>query len=152
MKRAIWYLVVFSIVLVGPSLLAQTVAQAAGAQPPTPTDANEWGASLVWAFLSSSLLEWMKRKPWISVISVNTARYTQRIIGILLALATSLGVHASFETTTGVLTVTGLLWPSVATAVWETVRQFVLTEITYRTAVKPYHLHLASDDSLPPAA
>lgn len=123
-----------------PSLYAQ-VANAVGAPalpPATPDGANEWGGALVWAFFSSSALEWLKRNAMLSAFSERTAWGVQRLIGILLSLAAALGVHTAFDPTAGVFTVTGLVIPSIWTIGTESLRQFVLQEITYRTAVKHY--------------
>jgi hypothetical protein len=122
-----------------PSLYAQ-VADATGAPLPTPDPggANEWGGALVWAFFSSSALEWLKRNAMLSAFSERTAWGVQRLVGILLSLAAALGVHSAFDPTAGVFTVTGLVIPSMWTIGTESLRQFVLQEITYRTAVKNY--------------
>lgn len=146
-RRIVCLLLLFGVALIGPPLLAQGVAPfveskaiavdegAPSAPLPVPTD--EWGSSVVWAFLSSSLLEFLKRRQLLGV-SERLAWGTQRLLGIALAIATAAGIHASFDAATGVLTVTGLLWPSIWTAAGESLRQFVLQEATYRVAVKEY--------------
>ena len=140
MKRIAWS-VLFTLVVFGP-MAATLVAQAAGQQlgeAATPSGpASEWGNSVVWAFISSSALEWLKRHPKINLLSKRTAFWIQRGVGALLAVATAAGIHASFDASTGILTVSGLLWGSVAEAVGESVRQFVNQEVLYRVAVKPY--------------
>jgi hypothetical protein len=133
--------VLFAAVLFVPTLWAQAQAgDLATATPPgSPTD--EWGASVVWAFISSSALEWLKRNQKLTAFSERTAWGIQRGVGWALALAAALGVHASFTyTPDGTLTAvfTGLVWSSAWEAGKETLRQWVFQEITYRTAVKNY--------------
>ena len=125
------------IVLVGPTVLAQATGVMTGGAP-KPTDTNEWGSSVVFAFLSSTALEWIKRNRMLTIFSERTAFLAQRFVGIALAIGTGAGIHASFEGATGVLTVSGLLWPSVWDAGRESLRQWVFQELTYRTAVKDY--------------
>lgn len=132
-----WLLVLFVGVLLGPTLMAQAVAPIA-TEPSATTETQEWGFSVVWAFLGSSFLEWIKRHPSLSVISERTAWGVQRGIGVLLAIATALGVHVAFDPQAGVLTITGLLLPSMWQLGTESLRQFVFTEVTYRVAVKNY--------------
>lgn len=132
-----WFLVLFMVVLFGPTVMAQAVATLP-TEPTAAKETQEWGFSVVWAFLGSSFLEWIKRHPSLSVISERTAWGMQRLIGVLLAVATALGVHVAFDSQAGVLTVTGLMLPSMWQLGTESLRQFVFTEVTYRLAVKNY--------------
>lgn len=137
-RRITTFLVLMLAVLLGPELLAQatdTVREATGAATSTGANsANEWGGSIVWAFFSTSALEWIKRKPWLNLISEQTATGVQRVMGIVLATATAVGVHWTYDATAGRLIVEGL---SLA-LIGEAVRQFVFNELTYRLAVKNY--------------
>lgn len=137
-KRIAWWMGLSSIVLLGPTLLAQAASQAVGEAITTHGAASEWGNTGVWAFLSTSALEWLKRHPSINLLSERTAFWVQRGVGVLLAIATAAGIHASFDASTGVLTVSGLLWSSAAEAIGESVRQFCANEVLYRLVVKPY--------------
>jgi hypothetical protein len=138
MKRFGWLLALLMFVLIGPSLLAQATSQALG-QAATPTGpVSEWGNTAIWAFLSTSGLEWLKRHPSINFISERTAFWVQRSIGAILAIAAAGGVHASFDAATGTLAVTGLIWSSISEAFGDCLRQFVANEFVYRVAVKDY--------------
>lgn len=137
MKRVAWWTVLFGAVMMGPLLLAQA-AQALGQAATPQAPGSEWGNSGVWAFLSTSALEWLKRNPKVNVLSEKTAFWVQRLVGGLLAIATAGGIHASFDAATGTLAVTGLIWSSVSEAFGDSLRQFVLNEIVYRVAVKDY--------------
>lgn len=133
MRRAtFWLFLLFVTVTTGPVLCAQATEIVTGAPPVG--EAAEWGSSVVWAFLSSSFLEWLKRNQRIGVISDRMAWGAQRLLGILLAIATATGIHWSFNATAGQLVIDGLTWAMVS----ESLRQFCFNEIIYRTAVKPY--------------
>jgi hypothetical protein len=133
MRRAWIGFVLLVVVVAAPIVIAQATDAAAPLNHP---DTAEWSSVVVWAWLSSSFMEWVKKHRTIAIISDQTAWGAQRLLAIVLASATSLGIHISFEPAMGVLTVTGLLWPSVMTGVWETTRQFVLQEIMYRASIK----------------
>lgn len=136
--RATVALSLFAIILlVGPTLYAQA-GVAAGVPVPEPNGANEWGGALVWAFFSSSALEWLKRKAWFSPLSERTAWGVQRVIGVILATAAAMGVHWAFDPAAGRLVIDGLIPASMWTIGTESVRQWTLQELAYRTAVKTY--------------
>ena len=130
------FLVLIVGVMVGPTLLAQaaSVVTTSGVTSPGTPTANEWGGSIVWAFFSTSALEWIKRNPYLTLISERTATGVQRVMGIVLAMATALGVHWTYDASAGRLIVDGLTVAMVS----EAIRQFVLNELTYRVAVKNY--------------
>lgn len=141
MKRVGWIITLLGVVMLAPTLLAQGIAQGAQAVAGAAVSegtTSEWGSGVVWAFLSASLLEWMKRSQRIAFVSDRMAWGMQRLLGIGLAVATAAGVHVSFEAQAGVLTVSGLLWPSIQDALGESLRQWVFNELTYRVAVKNY--------------
>jgi hypothetical protein len=122
-------------------VLAQAVL-ATSADTPTDIDALSHSSagtvSLVWAFFSSASLEWIKRNKHLTLFTTETTRVAQRVIGVVLSIFAAAGVHASFNSELGVLTVTGLVWATAWGALSDTLRQWVLQELVYRTAVKPY--------------
>jgi hypothetical protein len=131
-----WIVIVLIVGFTGPIVWAQTALT--GTTPGPSGETAEWGSSVVWAFLASSALEWIKRNQRIAVLSDRTAFGAQRVLGIVLAIATAAGIHVSFEASTGVLTITGLMWDSIWNAGGESLRQWVFQEITYRAAVKDF--------------
>lgn len=141
MRRVVWVVALLLVALCGPTLLAQAVSQEARDVADAATadgSTSEWGSSVVWAFLSASFLEYLKRNQKFAMLSERTTFWTQRAIGVGLAVATAAGVHASFDAQAGVLTLSGLLWPSVWDGISESLRQFVHQEVLYRAAIKNY--------------
>lgn len=129
----------FTGALVGPSILfAQGVTAEQLGAAEIDSSANEWGGALVWAFFSSSALEYLKRKKWFNPLSEKTAWGIQRGVGLVLAIAAALGVHWAFDPSAGRLVIDGLVPASLWTMGTEATRQWVLQELTYRTAVKTY--------------
>lgn len=136
LRAALWLTVLFVVAACGPVLYAQ--AAVANGTPVETGTANEWGGSLVWAFFSSSALEWLKRNKTITLFTEKTAFYAQRVVGVVLAAAAAVGVHWTYDPAAGTLVVGGLSLAMILPALTETVRQWVLQEITYRTTIKPY--------------
>ena len=144
MKRTFGLTLLFLGVLCVPTLLAQAAAVVTGGPPATTgaQETSEWGSAAIWAFLSTSALEWLKRNAWFTAVSDKTTWWTQRILGIVLAGATAVGIHFSFEwgAVPGDATIhlTGLTLASIAGAGGEALRQFCFNEMVYRAVVKNY--------------
>ena len=147
MRRLAWcvpFLIIVLAVLCGPILLAQAASAVTGGNQAATgaQEASEWGSAGIWALFSTSALEWLKRKAWFTPLSDKTSWWAQRTIGIVMAFGMACGIHAAFvwEAKAGhlMIDVTGLLFPSIASAIGETLRQWALSEFVYRTAVKNY--------------
>lgn len=128
----------FMVALWAPLLVAQVVTDPPSAVPLAHEATDEWGGAMIWAFLMSSALEWIKRNRTLTFVTEQSAWLLQRALGLILAVATALGVHWSFDSTAGTLTVTGLLLPSMYELGKEALRQWVLQEVTYRVAIRNY--------------
>lgn len=117
---------------VGIPLFAQALETASpGVTTPI---ASSGYTPVAFAFLVSSLFEWLKRKPWFGLVSEQTTWGVQRVLGIVIAVATAAGIHFGFDAATGTLTVTGLEVHMIGDAVV----QYVLQELVYRNGVKNY--------------
>lgn len=126
-----WALVIvlaFAALAYGPAMAAWQ----GGAPAPAATGA-EWNWGLVWAYLASRWWQWLKQHPRVTFISNDLSARAQTAWSVLLALATAAGLHVTFDSTAGVLTVTGLTW----LALKEAVRQWACQQIVYHAVVKP---------------
>jgi hypothetical protein len=119
----------------GVPVVAAQVSAAAGS-PFEPGQANESVVSFVWAYGSAAFLQWWKRSK-MGGFSENMLRHGKTAVGLAMAFAGALGVHGSFDASQGTLTITGLLWPGLWTAVGDTIRQFAFQQFAYRTAIEP---------------
>ena len=127
----------FVLVLVWMTPIAAfQVAAAAVDTPLEPGQANESVVSFVWAYASAAFLQWWKKSKF-GGMSDNALTHVKTGIGVLMAFAGALGVHSSFDAAQGTLTVSGLLWPGLWTALGDTVRQFAFQQFAYRTAIEP---------------
>lgn len=137
MKRAWCLFIVTFVVAFGLPALAQ-VASVAVDTPLEPGQANESVVSFVWAYASAAFLQWWKNSK-MGGFSDNMLKHAKTGVGVLMAFAGALGVHGSFDASQGTLTITGLLWPGIWTALGDTVRQFAFQQFAYRTAIEPRH-------------
>lgn len=136
-RRVLAVLVLVAGVMAGPVLCAQAGVAVTGV-PVQPSAANEWGGAFIWAFLSSSALEWLKRNERFTLFAETATFYAQRVLGIVLATAAAVGVHYTYDAQSGVLTITGLTAAGIWTIGVESLRQWCLQEVVYRTAIKNY--------------
>lgn len=140
-RRYLWsLLILFAVMLFGPVLLAQTVGAVAAAadvktSPLQPGQTNETVVAFIWAYAGSALLQTWKRSP-LGGLHEWTAPYAKRLIAVAVAIASALGVHSSFDAAAGTLTITGLLLPGIWTAIGDSIRQFVLQQYIWKTAIK----------------
>ncbi len=81
------------------------------------------------------LLQVLKNWRWFSWLDATTDR-RNRIVAIALAGLTALGIHAQFDATGGVLTITGLTLAGIADGLWDWIRSFVIQELIYRGVIK----------------
>lgn len=127
-------------ILFACSLSMPLLAQAAAAAVDTPLEpgqANESVVSFVWAYASAGLLQiWKKSK--VGGMSEHALAWTNRVFAMVAAFAGALGVHSSFDAAAGTLTVTGLLWPGIWTAVGDTLRQYAFQTFAYKAAIAPH--------------
>ena len=133
-RRVAACLVLVAGVMCGPTLLAQAVG--ADTLRAASGTGNEWGSAMIWAYFSSAALEWMKRSPRVTLFAEQASFAAQRAMGIVIAVAASVGVGYTYDAHAGVLTITGLTAAGIGAVVVDALRQFVMQELIYRTAVK----------------
>ena len=113
-------------------MMMQDVAQAAVST----MQGNELIYSAVLAWMSSKGLEIAKRSqlvPWLTAESETLNRWAARIVSLVAAL----GVHFTFDSAAGSLTITGLTLIGLRDSALEYARQRMLTSIAYSKFVKP---------------
>ena len=125
----VWAFVAF-VLIVGPSLTAQTMAESTST--PVTNETSEWGNSFLWAFASSWIMRIWRKSPKLGGFTDATALRTQRFIGAAVAFLSGIGISFAFDAQTGQLVVSGLL----ATSLMNGVRQFFMQEFVYHAALK----------------
>jgi hypothetical protein len=91
--------------------------------------------SLTVSALVPHALEFLKAAPWFPFVQPH-ARRLNRIMAVLVAIATSIGVSWSFNQEAGTLTITGLRLTEILPLAAQAVANFVTQEVVYRTAIR----------------
>lgn len=138
-KVRLWItsMVTLVIAFCSSSLAAQGLSTANEAMTGTPPDPlTVVTVQGVFAFITSWAIEWWKSNPKLSGISHDTQIWVQRLIAVLVATGTSLGIGYQFDPVAGTLLLTGITWSGIGIGIWEAVKQFFFQEYMYRTAFK----------------
>ena len=90
------------------------------------------------AMLTTTVLEWLKSKPWFPLAGYDSAKIN-RITSLVIAIATGVGLHFAFDPTinNGTLTITGLNFESIWHSGWAAAEQYAMQHFIYWTAVRP---------------
>lgn len=92
-------------------------------------------AQVVMAWLVAQIIQWAKKitaLPWITDKTDDVAR----IISVVLAFFSSLGIAFTFDKEAGTLIVTGLSVSGALAVLWAWLQQIVLQHVIYRGALK----------------
>lgn len=91
---------------------------------------------LLTQFTAGGLAVWLinKLKGYMLQIGIvqDMVSKISRIVAALLAALATVGISATFDPTAGVLTVAGLTWAGIGTALWEWLKQYVLQTVLWK--------------------
>jgi hypothetical protein len=88
------------------------------------------------AILVPIVFQWIKIRKWFPWITVETQKLN-RVVGVAVAFAASIGVVVGFDRTAGVLTVTGLTLAGLSHGVWRFVQQWAFQQASYKLIIAP---------------
>lgn len=89
------------------------------------------------AILTPYILEWLKRTPFVPFLNdINVWRV--RLLSMVTAVTTSVGISFSYDASLGQLIVTGLTFGAVLQLLFQAAVQFKVQETVYRAAIKPH--------------
>ena len=77
------------------------------------------------------ILQWLKNQSWFPWLSEKTDNLNRSVAVILSGLAAA-GIHMTFDTEAGTLTVTGLTLATVVTGGWAWLKSYASQEMIYR--------------------
>ena len=89
--------------------------------------ASQFVVSAIIVYLLQLVKKW-KAVPWIAADTVKVNRW----IAVAASFLAAIGIHTTFNSEAGVLTITGLTLTSIVTFAWTWVRGFVMQELTYQ--------------------
>ena len=81
-------------------------------------------------------IELMKKTSWLPWIT-RTSDNVNRTVSTLLAAATALGIHSTFDASRGTLVITGLTMASLLHFGLDWLRSFVFQQMIYKGVIKP---------------
>lgn len=88
------------------------------------------------AAVATWAINWLKTAGWAKFITPESSTKVQRAVSALIALATAAGISFAWDSTAGVLTISGLHAANAAHLVWDAFQQYVLQHTLYH-ATKP---------------
>lgn len=96
-------------------------------------------SQLAVAYMTSSILEYLKNKSWFPLLSQNTPQIN-RAMALIASFCTAIGVHlvSDWQATTGVLviTISGLTWSGLVHGLLAWVQQHAFQEGAFRLLVQ----------------
>lgn len=81
-------------------------------------------------------LQWIKGAGWCQWLTMETESLN-RVVAAIAAAGSAIGIHAAYDTTGGVLTISGLTLAGVIHGVWHWANQFALQQLAFDAVVKP---------------
>jgi hypothetical protein len=127
--------IVFGLLMLGGPIVFAQSAELVGS-PLQPGVGNETVMSFVWAYAGAALLQWWKKNPRLALMTEDASKWARRRVAIITSILAAIGVHASFDAATGILTISGLLLPGIWQALGDAVRQFTFQQFIYRSAIE----------------
>ena len=94
------------------------------------------GSQLALAYLFSSLMKIFKYTPWFPFMQKEAA-VLNRIFAAIMALIAAVGIQYTYDSVTGVMTITGLTAAGIATGLWSWFVQFALQQGAFKLIVQP---------------
>ena len=88
------------------------------------------------AYVTSSVMEWLKHQGWFPLMDKETANLN-RLVAVVASFLVAVGIHFSFDTSAGVLTITGLTAGNIVHGLLAWVQQFAFQQGAFKLLVKP---------------
>ena len=92
-------------------------------------------SQLTAGYACAALMEWLKKQSWFPFATVDNARLN-RAFAMALAFATAVGLHFTFDSEAGVLTITGLTLANILHTGWAWIQQYALQQAAFRGLIK----------------
>lgn len=82
------------------------------------------------------LIQYLKSAGWLRFMTDDTGKIN-RAVSAVLALLTAAGIHITFDSTAGILTIAGITLANGLHFAWAAAQQFVGQEIIYEMVYRP---------------
>lgn len=102
------------------------------AVPPTAMPVTTELTSVVTAgAISVSIIQWLKNTKLVPFINHNSAALN-RVVAWIAAFVSAVGLHYTWDSGTGTLTLTGLTATAIGTTLWATIKSYAFQVLIYR--------------------
>lgn len=95
---------------------------------------DKLSTQLTLGMLVPYILEWLKGQKWFPAMGPNNP-WLNRIVAAIIAGAAGFGITGHFESSAGVLTITGLTLANIQQGLFHSVLQYLLQHTVYKTAI-----------------
>lgn len=92
-------------------------------------------STLTAGYINASLIEWLKHQPWFPLANVDASKLN-RAFAVFMSVLTAIGIHHTFDVSSGVLTITGLTPANMLHGIWAVAQQFAFQQGAYKMMVK----------------
>ena len=92
-------------------------------------------SQLTAGYAVASLIEWLKGQKWFPFATADNAKLN-RAFAMLTAFIAAVGLHTTFDSEAGVLTISGLTVVNVLHSVWAWVQQYAIQQAAYKGLIK----------------
>ena len=92
-------------------------------------------SQLTAGYATAALIQWLKGQSWFPFCNDDTAALN-RATSMVMSVVAAIGLHLTFDSTAGVLTVTGLTLTNMLHAAWASVQQYAITQAAYKGIIK----------------
>jgi len=97
---------------------------------------SELTASIIIGYVIVSLLEWAKGKSWVPLVNHFNSATANRTVAAVLAVISSIGIHAQYDGAAGSLVITGLTFATILPSIAEVIKQFVIQQMIYKGIIE----------------
>lgn len=91
---------------------------------------NELVSQVTASAVVVAFINYLKKAAWIPFINANSL-WVNRLVALLAAIATSIGLHWTFDAQAGSLTITGLTAMGILGSGWEVAKSYAMQHILY---------------------
>lgn len=92
-------------------------------------------SQLTAGYAMATLIEWLKKQAWFPFVAADNARLN-RAFAMLASFIAAIGLHATFDSEAGVLTIVGLTLSNVLHTGWAWIQQYAIQQASYKGLIK----------------
>ena len=116
--------------------------------PVTMEPAEILSTQLAVAYATSTAIKWLKYQSWFPLMQQEAA-VLNRIFAALVAFIAGVGIHYTFDATSGTMVITGLTVSGIFHGLWAWFEQFAIQQGVFKVIVQPEEMRQQQACELP---